>query len=286
MEKLHLNEALEQFLLYLQYRKGRSETTITTYRSILGFFIDYTGNRLTSELTVKEIDNYAMSLTVLGLAPKTYRNRIVPIRSFFQYLYKKDLTSIRPDKIDVPPDPEQEADFLDPEEQAKLLAACQDQREKALIECLLRSGVRVSELTNAKCSDLYNRSLVISHGKGNKARVTFITKEAESALKKYHRSLSYKPIYLFTNSRGAKLSRQYVHRMVVTIAERASIEKPVSPHTLRHTFATNLLMNGARAEDVQPMMGHKNIRTTLMYMHFTNKYLHERYDQFSTAPLT
>lgn len=276
----HVSAVVEHFLTYLQYRKNRSQSTISTYRSTLRFFMEFIGDCQVNELTVKMVDDYAYSLTVMELRPKSYRNRIVPIRSFFKYLYLKDLTDIRPDRIEVPSDPEQEANFLSPEEQDILIKSCRDLRERAIIKCLLRSGIRVSELINAHEEDLYDRSLLIRKGKGGKPRITFITEAAEQAIKDYHSSLSFKPQWLFCGATGNKLSRQYVHRLVTNVAKRSKIEKHISPHTLRHSYATTLLMNGARIEDVQPMMGHKNIRTTQIYMHFTNDYLHKQYDKY------
>jgi site-specific recombinase XerD len=276
-EELLLEIAISQFLDYQRVRKSRTIATINTYRSALHSFSKFVGNIDVSELSVRLVDRYADSLP-LTYSEKTLRNKLTPIRSFFSYLYAKDITNIRPEKIDLPTVTEIEANFLDNEEQERLIAACKDVREEALILCFLRSGLRVSELIDAHLDDLHNRSLVVRNGKGRKPRITFIAQDADEAIKAYHATL-HPQTYLFPSATGHKISRQYIHRTVRECAQRAGLTKKVSCHTLRHTFATNLLMRGARVEDVQPMMGHTNIRTTMIYMHFTNDYLHSRYDE-------
>ena len=269
---------VEQFLSYLRYRKNRSLSTITTYRSILGFFLDSIKDPPINELSIQHIDDYAAQLLIYNFKPKTYRNRLVPIRSFVKYLYQKDFSDVRPESIDIPSDEDPEANFLNEEEQTQLIAACNTPQERALILFILRSGLRVSEVVNVRVDDIYKRSVAVRCGKGKKPRVTFINKEAEDAIRHYHNGLQPQT-YLFPNSSGGQISRQYVTRLVTKIAVRAKIKKHVSCHTLRHTFATEMLRRGARVEDVQPMLGHKNIRTTLIYMHFTDEYLHERYEK-------
>lgn len=276
---------VEQFLSYLFHRKNRTESTIQTYRSTLAFFVDAIKDPPISELSVQHVDDYANQLLIRNFKPKTYRNRLVPIRSFFRYLYLKDFSDVRPEKIEIPGDKDPEANFLDEEEQARLIAACATPQEKALILFIMRSGLRVSEAVDAHIDDIYKGSVAVRCGKGQKPRVTFITEEAVQAVRDYHATLQPQT-FLFPNAAGGKISRQYVTRLITKIANRAKITKHVSCHTLRHTFATEMLRRGARAEDVQPMMGHKNIRTTLIYMHFTNEYLHERYvDIMETTPI-
>lgn len=272
-----LSQATAKFLDYLHSRKGRSATTIDTYRSAISLFIKYAGDIPVSDLTVTMIDEYAETLG--KYKPKTLRNRLTPIRSLIAYLYAKDIINIRKESIDLPTVVEIEANFLDDDEQRRLIEACSCIRDRALILCLIRSGLRVSELIDAHKDDMFDRSLVVRRGKGGKPRITFITEDADKAIREYHKSLKYDQTYLFPSEKGTKISRQYIHRIIVTTARRAGITKKVSPHTLRHTFATNLLRAGARIEDVQPLMGHTNMRTTRIYMHFTNDYLKGRYDE-------
>lgn len=282
-ESARLDAVIRQFLEYQRYRKSRTKATIDTYRSALNTFCHFAENCVVTDLSIRLVDSYANSLASHNYSQKTLRNKLTPIRSLFSYLYAKDYTDIKPEKIDLPTVSEIEANFLEDEEQERLLAACKDLREKALILCFLRSGLRVSELIEARVDDLSHRSLIVRCGKGRKPRITFISEDAEVSITQYHATLSPQT-YLFPSITGHKLSRQYVCRVVTTCALRAGLTKKVSCHTLRHTFATNLLMRGARIEDVQPMMGHSNIRTTRIYMHFTNDYLHSRYDEIMQKP--
>ena len=273
-----LREAIDLFLEYQQYRKSRAKTTIDTYRSALHMFADNAHNPMLDDLTIEMVDDYAKTLLACHMSSKTVKNRLTPIRSMIKFLYAKRMTDLIPEQIDLSLTSDNEAKHQTTEVKVILIDACDNLRDRALIKCLLRSGMRVSELIQAKTCDLYDRSLVIPNGKGGKPRITFITTQCDAAIKAYHATLD-NPTYLFPARDGSMLSRQYICRLVTEVAKRSGIKKHISPHTLRHTFATNLLMKGARIEDVQPMMGHANIKTTRIYLHFTNDYLHARYEQ-------
>ena len=279
-----LSEAIVVFLNYQQTRKSRSDSTITTYRSMLGLFMSYVGDINITDLTVQAIDKYADSL--VGLKPKSIKNRLTAVRSLVSYLYAKDHITIKPEAIDIPTCKDSEANFLDYDEQKMMVAACNDKRELAIVKLLLRSGLRISELINLNIDDVFERSILVRKGKGDKARVAFITEDAEAALLDYRAAIGQKLVPCFVNRYGDRLSRQSAHKIIVKIAERSGIKKNISPHTLRHTFATNMLRAGARIEDVQKMLGHSRVETTLIYMHFTNDYLHSRYDQFAEVEYT
>src|ERR1044072_4742443 len=277
---MKISEATESFLGYLQSRKKRAASTITTYRSILGQFTDIIGDKDLSDLTLQDIDSYAEKLTVLGFADKTYRNKITPIRSFVKYLYIKDMTAIKPEQVDVPPDPESEANFLTDEEAERFIEACADTRDKALMLMLLTSAMRVSECVKARYEDSYNRSILVRRGKGGGARPVKITEEALHFYEKYVKEKrGTEPGPLLPNPNGTPLSRQIVWRKVVAYGKKAGIAKKVTPHTLRHTWCTGFLFRGGRIEVAQKIMGHKNIQTTLIYTHFTDPYLGEQYDK-------
>lgn len=273
-----IHNAVEDFISYKVLRRGSTHTTEITYRSLLHDFANRV-NCSINELTFERVDQVIDDYSRMGFRPKTLKNKIVVIRSFMKYLYARDRIDFRPERIDIPRIPDDEPNFLTPEEATKLIQACVSARNRAIILTLVRSGLRVSELSDLLYDDLHERSVVVRKGKGGKARVTFIDEETEAAINHYL-TTKRRTQYLFTNEQGGKLSRQYIFRIVKMKADKAHIEKKVTPHTLRHTFATMLLRNGARIEDVQPMMGHANISTTRIYMHFTNDYLHQRYDQF------
>lgn len=276
-----LERALFYFVKHKEAHGKATNTTKATYICILEDFIKSIKADTVSDLDILMIDNFIDTLSLKNYKPKTIKNKIVVIRSFIKFLYSKNLIDIRPEAIEIPRTVEVEANFLDEEEQLALIKSARNLRDKALIMTILSSGLRASEILNLKEDDLYRRSLIVSRGKGGKPRVTFIDPLTEKSIREYHHKREVDSIFVFTNSFGKPLSRQYLSRMISETALRAGIKKRVSAHTLRHSFATNMLRKGARIEDVQPLMGHSNISTTRLYMHFTNEYLRERYDMFN-----
>lgn len=276
-----LERALFYFVKHKEAHGKATNTTKATYICILEDFIKSIKADTVSDLDILMIDNFIDTLSLKNYKPKTIKNKIVVIRSFIKFLYSKNLIDIRPEAIEIPRTVEVEANFLDEEEQSALINSAKNLRDKALIMTILSSGLRASEILNLKEDDLYRRSLIVSRGKGGKPRVTFIDPLTEKSIREYHHKREVDSVFVFTNSFGKPLSRQYLSRMISETALRAGIKKRVSAHTLRHSFATNMLRKGARIEDVQPLMGHSNISTTRLYMHFTNEYLRERYDMFN-----
>lgn len=276
-----LERALFYFVKHKEAHGKATNTTKATYICILEDFIKSIKADTVSDLDILVIDNFIDTLSLKNYKPKTIKNKIVVIRSFIKFLYSKNLIDIRPEAIEIPRTVEVEANFLDEEEQLALIKSARNLRDKALIMTILSSGLRASEILNLKEDDLYRRSLIVSRGKGGKPRVTFIDPLTEKSIREYHHKREVDSVFVFTNSFGKPLSRQYLSRMISETALRAGIKKRVSAHTLRHSFATNMLRKGARIEDVQPLMGHSNISTTRLYMHFTNEYLRERYDMFN-----
>ena len=276
-----LERALFYFVKHKEAHGKATNTTKATYICILEDFIKSIKADMVSDLDILVIDNFIDTLSLKNYKPKTIKNKIVVIRSFIKFLYSKNLIDIRPEAIEIPRTVEVEANFLDEEEQCTLIKSARNLRDKALIMTILSSGLRASEILNLKEDDLYRRSLIVSRGKGGKPRVTFIDPLTEKSIREYHHKREVDSVFVFTNSFGKPLSRQYLSRMISETALRAGIKKRVSAHTLRHSFATNMLRKGARIEDVQPLMGHSNISTTRLYMHFTNEYLRERYDMFN-----
>lgn len=276
-----LERALFYFVKHKEAHGKATNTTKATYICILEDFIKSIKADTVSNLDILTIDNFIDTLSLKNYKPKTIKNKVVVIRSFIKFLYSKNLIDIRPEAIEIPRTVEVEANFLDEEEQFALIKSARNLRDKALIMTILSSGLRASEILNLKSDDLYRRSLIVSRGKGGKPRVTFIDPLTEKSIREYHHKREIDSIFVFTNSFGKPLSRQYLSRMISETALRAGIKKRVSAHTLRHSFATNMLRKGARIEDVQPLMGHSNISTTRLYMHFTNEYLRERYDMFN-----
>lgn len=276
-----LERALFYFVKHKEAHGKATGATKITYVSILEDFIKSIDAHVVEDLNILAIDNFIDTLSLRGYKPKTIKNKVVVIRSFIKFLYSKNLIDIRPEAIEIPRTVEVEANFLDEEEQFALIKSARNLRDKASIMTILSSGLRASEILNLKSDDLYRRSLIVFRGKGGKPRVTFIDPLTEKSIREYHHKREMDSVFVFTNSFGKPLSRQYLSRMISETALRAGIKKRVSAHTLRHSFATNMLRKGARIEDVQPLMGHSNISTTRLYMHFTNEYLRERYDMFN-----
>lgn len=279
--QITLREAYADYLRYLEYRKRATKTTLITYKSILEQFLSVVGDIPSNELTVKEIDRFADIQSLRNLKPATYRNKLTIVRSFVCYLYKNDLSNIRGERIELPPNHQEEAVYLTKDESERILkAARHNLRDYAMLQVLLRSGVRVSELTSLKTTDIFRRSISVKNGKGMKHRVTFINHEAEQAIRSYMKLVrGTQDGLLFPNPDGNSLSRVIVGRKVTRYAEKAGIDKHVTVHTLRHTFATGYLDAGGRIEDLQQMLGHADLKTTMLYLHFTNVRLQGAYDK-------
>lgn len=274
-----LTEAQSAFLRYLEFRRGATPTTLVTYQSILSQFVELVGNIEVSELTLADVDRFAEVYSLRGFAPKTYRNKLCVIKSFVKYLYAKELADIRPESVEVPPDRAGEAIYLTADERDAFLAAAEcNPRDYAMLHVLAYSGLRVGELSRLRTADIFRRSVSVKNGKGRKHRVTFINQKTEDAINRYISVRGPQDGYLFPNPDGGSLSRVVVGRKVKYYAKKAGINKNVKPHTLRHTFATLYLDAKGRIEDLQQMLGHADLKTTMIYLHFTNERLHSSYD--------
>lgn len=282
---VELNEAIEAFVIYMRVRKRREASTLYTYTKILQHFVATVPVRTVEELTVKHIDMYADILSLKNYAPKTFRCKLNAIRSFIRFLYIKEYTTIKPECIDVPEESSTvEANFLDLEEAQALVSVTRNTRDRALLLFMLSSWVRVSELTNIRLDDIHNRSVLIRRGKGGKPRPVFISEEAERAVNAYIASdRGSKQGYLFPSPDGTKMSRQRIYRIVQVHAERAGLDKKVTPHTLRHTGATGYLDAGGRLEIAQKLLGHSKLETTMIYVHFKDERLHDDYDEVTKS---
>lgn len=273
-----MSEAVSRYLDFLKFRRNRSSDTISTYRSILRVFVDFVGDKPMSSLVFFDVDAYATRIAMDGHKIVTTKNKLTAIRGFLKWARVYEICQIAPEKIELPKMEPDEANFLTEEEQVKFLSVITSPRDLAMMKVFLSSGVRTTELLNLRLHDIYNRSVVVRHGKGNKNRVTFITKDTESAIDFYISTVrGDEEGYLFPNPDGNRLSRVTPDKKVRFYAEKAGIHKKVVPRTLRHSFATTMLMRGARIEDVQKLLGHTNIQTTLIYLHFLNPYLGEIY---------
>jgi site-specific recombinase XerD len=231
-----------------------------------------------------------------GLGTLTQSYHLIALRSFLNYLSKRSITSLSPEKIELPKTKRKQVSFLSGEETERLIKEVDAQtpiglRDRAILELLFSSGLRVSELCNLNRDHInLNRGEFMVRGKGQKDRPVFVSPEATECLAAYleTRNDSAKPLFIRysglkqgdSGGESFRLTPRSVQRMVSQYAKLAGITKQVSPHTLRHSFATDLLMNGADLRSVQSMLGHSNISTTQVYTHVTDQHLKEVHEKF------
>lgn len=277
---------LEKFLYYLEYEKNNSPKTLENYSLWLNRFVSYIWNIDVREIKAMHILDYRMYLNQLWLSKKTVNYHAVALRSFFKFCLKNDIDCISPDKIELAKMPTREVNFLTQEEVQKILDAPYEyekndlirKRDLAILNILYGTGLRVTELIGLKRSQLNSETKQFSvMWKWSKIRAIFMTEKAKETLVDYLKTRSDDSEYLFIslsqNSRGQKLSRNSVEEIVKKYKNLAWIKKKVTPHTLRHSFATALLQKWADLRAVQALLGHSSITTTQIYTHVDDKYL-------------
>ncbi len=303
---MKLSEAIRVFLEHCEISKNQSRKTIENYYHYLRRFNAFLGDIEVGAIDLPSIHRYRLHLNHLRdpkgeslLSIKTQNYHIIAIRAFLKYCIRNDMPGVlAPEKIDISKIPERTVEALHREELERLFLAVNTNtsrglRDLAILELLYSTGLRVSELAglNRNNIDLARGEFMV-RGKGKKPRIVFISERASKALKNYldKRDDSFDPLFL--NYRHAKhnpditlgerrrLSTVMIEHMVRTTALRAGIIKRVTPHILRHSFATELLMNGADIRSVQEMLGHASITTTQVYTHMTNKRLKEVHERF------
>jgi len=301
-----------QFLEYLEIEKGSSIKTVENYGHYLTRFFDYTKLQNAKDITDTSVREFRLWLnrqstgnnraTGKTLSKKTQNYYLIALRVFLKFLAKRDITSLHADKIELAKVQERSLDLISPAELSRLLNAPKDNdlkslRDKAILELLFSTGLRVSEL----CSLTSDLDLSVDEysvrGKGGKVRVVFISEDARNAVKAYLAKRKDMSEALFiqvgkevnqktTNKKGEEvfdtkaLTRRSIERIVKEYATIAGISKKVTPHVVRHCFATDLLSNGADIRSVQMMLGHSNIATTQIYTHVTDKQLLEVHKKF------
>jgi integrase/recombinase XerD len=302
-----LEPLVDDFLEYLEVEKGRSPLTIREYRHYLNRFLDWlkasTKTTDPGDITSGLIRRYRLYLAHLLNADGTPIKRvtqtyhIVALRAFLRYLtVQRDISTLSPDKIELPKQSPRLVAFLNPEQLERLLNSPQiaDEaglRDKAILETLFSTGLRVSELVQLNRDQInLDRKEFGVRGKGGKIRVVFLSDTAAHWLERYlqTRKDSFKPLFIRYSGRfdctkdGEKmrLTARSVQEIVNKYAKRGGLPINVTPHTLRHSFATDLLMGGADLRSVQEMLGHESIRTTQVYTHVTNKHLKEIHQTF------
>jgi len=301
-----LSQLVEEFLEYLEIEKNCSPLTIRDYRHYLTRFLNWLSpapTKITPEkIDLETVKKYRVFLARYTdksgrtLSRQTQAYHVIALRSFLRWLVKNDYQTLVPEKIDLPKGESRSLKFLDASQLERLLSQpdiskLQGLRDKAILETLFSTGLRVSELTklNRDSINLERREFGVI-GKGGKSRVVFLSKRAVSWIRKYldERDDPWEPLFVrlagtvdpTTSGEKMRLSVRSVQRIVEKYVKKARLPVKITPHGLRHTFATDLLMAGADIRSVQEMLGHKNISTTQIYTHVTNRQLREIHETF------
>ena len=275
-----MNENLENYRNYLKYERAYSDNTVGAYMNDLNNIL---------ESDTEDLEKYLKYIK--NLESTTVAHKITSIKSYFNYNIKRGIVSVNPaDKVSRPKLTKHLPEYLTEEEVGKLLdvevKSPYDYRNKTILELLYSSGIRISELVNIKTPNYDSEECLIRiMGKGSKERIVPLGDYAVNIMNDYMNN--YRPLinkkhtdYVFINNRGDKISRQFIFKVIKKEALKKGIKKDISPHTLRHTFATHLLKNGADLRIIQELLGHENISTTQIYTHVTNNKLKSDYETY------
>ena len=290
---MNIIDAFENYLQFLRFEKGLTNQTIQDYKDDFAQFLKYYPSKVDlDDLTSSDLNEFSYDQAINGKSSATITRRIATIKNFFLFLESENLKSdLLNTEISLPNKEKKLPEVLSEEEVIELLKTPDKhtdlgKRDYALLEVLYSCGLRVSEAEKLQLNQINTQEKIIKVvGKGKKERIIPIRDEALNAIKDYiYNVRSKKRIvdknYVFLNRSGKKLTRQVIYSLVVKYAKYAGIEKKIHPHTLRHSFATHLLDNGADLRVVQELLGHTNIGTTQLYTHVTTKTLVKSYDLY------
>ncbi|MBI5817320.1 MAG: tyrosine-type recombinase/integrase [Candidatus Yonathbacteria bacterium] len=300
---MELEKLKRQFLEHLEIEKGRSLKTVENYDRYLSRFFSYAKISNAKEITEEAIRNYRLWLnrqpttsnkqpTTGTLKKNTQNYYLIALRAFLKYLSAREIQSLSAEKIELAKVSERSLDLISSEELERLLSAPEGDsikplRDKAILELLFSTGLRVSELCSLSRDVDLKKDEFSVRGKGDKIRVVFFSASAKDAVKKYLEKRTDMDDALFINigrvnkeKESIRLTPRSVERIVKHYAIKAGISRRVTPHIVRHSFATDLLENGADLRSVQVLLGHANINTTQIYTHVTDKHLREIHKAF------
>jgi site-specific recombinase XerD len=299
---MKFEKALVDFLEYLEIEQNRSQKTIANYHHYLTRLIDYAGDIDVAEITPDLIRKWRLWLNRLGtntsdeLGKSTQNYHLIALRSFLKFCAKRDIPAMTADKIELARTKRSQVTFLSPDELTRLFAQPDTSspiglRDRAILELLYSSGLRVSELVGLNKDHVNLKRMEFTvRGKGQKDRPVFVSQEAAEWVQKYVDTRKDASPALFVRVGGHKkpdltgnylrLTARSIQRVIARYALLAGITKHVSPHTMRHSYATDLLMNGADLRSVQAMLGHSNIATTQIYTHVTDPHLKKVHEKF------
>ena len=305
---MQFSKAKTDFLEYLEIEQNRSQKTIANYDHYLTRLIDYAGDIKVQDINPELIRKWRLWLNRLGtntsdeLQKNTQNYHLIALRGFLKFCAKRDIPALAPEKIELARTKRKQVTFLNEDELARIFAQPDINteaglRDRAILELLFSSGLRVSELVGLDTDhiNLKRREFMV-RGKGQKDRPIFISPAAADWIEQYldMRSDNTKPLFIRYSGRKTvdtsgnfhRLTVRSVQRLVARYALLAGITKHVSPHTLRHSFATDLLMNGADLRSVQAMLGHSNIATTQIYTHVTDPHLKSVHERFHSNDIS
>lgn len=304
-----LRAAVKKFLEYSEITKNQSAKTLENYRHYLNRLMEFaSGEMLIKQIDLDLVNNYRLYLNRLIdeqkkplLTIKTQSYHLIALRAFLKYLIKQDYQTMAPEKIELGKLPERTVDFLERDEVDALFKVVDRSkisglRDYAILRTLYSTGLRISELVSLDCDqiNLETREFRV-RGKGNKYRIVFLSKDAAEALSEYlkARNDEWKPAFInhgrgkeklsaiqIGDNENRRITPTMVQYLIRNYAKAAGLVKSVTPHKLRHSFATDLLKNGADIRSVQEMLGHSSITTTQIYTHLTNRRLREIHDKY------
>lgn len=285
-----IDKLLKDYLDYLEIEKNRSPKTRENYERYLKVFLNYSRIKSPAAINDDLVRQFRIHLARQNTKKITQSYYIIALRNFLKYLIKRDFKVLSPDRIELPRVSRRQIDLVEYEELERLLAAPKGQdlrslRDRAILETFFSTGLRLSELCALNRQIDLKRGELSIRGKGDKLRLVFLSDSAKKAIKNYldKRNDPEEPLFVSLTKGNAALGRittRAVQRLIERYGRKAGITKRVHPHALRHSFATDLLINGADLRSVQELLGHSNISTTQVYTHLTNKELREIHRAF------
>lgn len=290
---------LKDYLDHLEIEKNRSIKTRINYERYLKRFLEFSKVSKSEQISQDLVRQYRLWLNRQDIKKNTQNYYLIALRNFLKYLAKRDVKTLSADKIELGKQSERQVIFLEENELERLLGApsgtsFKTLRDRAILELLFSTGLRVSELCALNRDSINLKSGLPAQtgefavrGKGDKVRLVFLSGNAKEVLKNYleKRKGVDEALFIRQTKNPAKednlrLTARSVERLVKYYAAKAGLTKKITPHSLRHSFATDLLMNGADIRSVQALLGHSNITTTQIYTHITDKQLREVHEAF------
>ncbi|HVZ75994.1 MAG TPA: site-specific tyrosine recombinase/integron integrase [Candidatus Paceibacterota bacterium] len=286
-----------EFLEYLEIEKGRSVKTVESYDRYISRFLAFSRATLPSHIEESKVREFRLHLnrqagTAGTMKHKTQNFYLIALRAFLKFLRKRDIESLNPERIELAKVGARDLDLISTDELSRLLQGPKGTslpalRDRAIMELFFSTGLRVSELCSLDRDLDLSRDEFSVRGKGEKVRVVFLSPDAKKAVKDYLDKRGDIDDALFIqmgktskNAKNLRITSRSVERIIKKYATKAGITRKVTPHVIRHSFATDLLENGADLRSVQALLGHSNITTTQVYTHVTDKHLREIHKKF------